>query len=426
VLERQPSDVKAVPAKAALNRQQPSDSPIRGNAPSRSHLADIKTSGTSISPPLPEVASADLLHVASTASHYDERQIARQSGEDKDSRIAILRKLNNWAKTCLISYIYQGLKFASGVAVQSARVTSGELRLFIDKLRAENLDSPNLAALTAPVATTSVSAWARQKPTRQQTSVDFLDIACGRGGDLNKATGNPDFDIAYMGLDISQLAIDDADGRMKGLQQGQFCKRPRKNIKQFFLHKCDNTVEFMSGSCKANQFNVVWCQFAMHYFCDTEAHFRGLISNVSRVLRAGGYYCAIFPNPYVIIKAATTDLLSGCETVSIACMDTLPASTDGDIPFGIKYEFTMCDALTGCVECLVPVKQVIEIANGMQLNLQKIVGLHEYMRECSEDNNSMGIRGDCGVIGPKSPQRPASEAEWKAIGLYCVAIWQKL
>ena len=54
------------------------------------------------------------------------------------------------------------------------------------------------------------------------------------------------------------------------------------------------------------------------------------------------------------------------------------------------------------------------------------LGMHECITEvCLKDSTLANLRSPMGVMGPKSPGRGATIEEWKAIGVYMCAIWEK-
>lgn len=105
-------------------------------------------------------------------------------------------------------------------------------------------------------------------------------------------------------------------------------------------------------------YDAVSCQFAFHYSFSSEQSARNAISNVSSVLARGGYFFGIIPDAQEI----RTRLLDPEE-----CKDGMtignqfyelkmdaPVTTKHPSPFGIRYEFTLKDAVDTCPEYIVP------------------------------------------------------------------------
>ncbi len=82
--------------------------------------------------------------------------------------------------------------------------------------------------------------------------------------------------------------------------------------------------------------------------------------------------------------------------------------------------------MENCIEYLVRLPAVLAIGLEYGLHLVELMTLQEWIERSSRHKDMMDIRYTTGVIGPKGPQRSVTGIEWDAIGIYCVAIWQKL
>ena len=103
-------------------------------------------------------------------------------------------------------------------------------------------------------------------------SCSVLDVACGRGGDLNKLKGC----LSYTGVDSSS-------GALHELQ-----RRANEICMPVTVHCMDATL-LPAVAC-----NLVGCNFALHYFCDTQAHLEALLDMVSASLVCGGVFCGTY------------------------------------------------------------------------------------------------------------------------------------
>ena len=100
-----------------------------------------------------------------------------------------------------------------------------------------------------------------------------LDIACGRGGDLNKLQGCK-----------SYVGIDNCPGALAELE------RRASELKMPVTVHCDDVFNVpVTMQC-----NLVLCNFAIHYFCDTLDHMKALLTTVSKNLKPGGAFCGTF------------------------------------------------------------------------------------------------------------------------------------
>ena len=126
----------------------------------------------------------------------------------------------------------------------------------------------------------------------------LLDLSCGRGGDLRKW-----FDGRYkrvIGVDIDSKGIEEAKKRRNNLLQHP---QQDKNIKQW-LNKSTIHFEVADSSYnlretpsldgilpkKYNTFDVVSCQFAIHYFFESREKLHGLLQNVSQNIKDRGVF----------------------------------------------------------------------------------------------------------------------------------------
>ena len=112
------------------------------------------------------------------------------------------------------------------------------------------------------------------------------EIACGKGGDINKLAALPVH--SYLGTDICASAVQEARRR------AQQCGRP-----SWEFGTCDG-----GGSGRGASWNIVSMQFALQFFCESEARARQLLARVSALLRTGGLFVGSCPHELSVpIKA---------------------------------------------------------------------------------------------------------------------------
>jgi len=112
-------------------------------------------------------------------------------------------------------------------------------------------------------------------------NLSVLDLCCGKGGDLHKYIRN-NFKI-YVGVDICLPLLKNAIERIK--------KMNKMKMKCIFI--CKNVNEqyiFENESLKDYWFDIVSCQFSMHYHFSSEDNLRVFLKNVSSRLQEGGYF----------------------------------------------------------------------------------------------------------------------------------------
>lgn len=105
-------------------------------------------------------------------------------------------------------------------------------------------------------------------------------------------------------------------------------------------------------------YDAVSCQFAFHYSFSSEKSARNAVSNVASVLNRGGYFFGIIPDAQEIRKRLLDgELCNDGMTIQNQFyqlkMDD-PITKKQASPFGIRYEFTLKDAVDTCPEYIVP------------------------------------------------------------------------
>lgn len=116
---------------------------------------------------------------------------------------------------------------------------------------------------------------------------------------------------------------------------------------------------FYKGLLPLRSYDAVSCQFAFHYSFSSESSAKTAISNVSSVLNRGGYFFGIIPDAQEIRRRLLDETLSldGGKSIKNQFYELKmdqPVSFKHSSPFGIRYEFTLKDAVDTCPEYIVP------------------------------------------------------------------------
>jgi SAM-dependent methyltransferase len=118
-----------------------------------------------------------------------------------------------------------------------------------------------------------VKAQLLQSATREETATRLLDIGVGRGGDLHKWVS---MGIERVwGMDIDESALEEA--------------RHRTAAKEIEIGRTLR-YEYSTELPNERRFDIVSCQFAIHYFCDSADHLDELLTNVAARLRNRGRF----------------------------------------------------------------------------------------------------------------------------------------
>lgn len=107
----------------------------------------------------------------------------------------------------------------------------------------------------------------------------LLDLACGKGGDIHKWVDN---NIRYVeGYDIDENSVNQAILRHSKVKQKPTSKNFDFSFNCLDLNK--NTVPFNEN----NNFDIVTCFFAIHYFCESQQTLSNFISNFDGLKQNG-------------------------------------------------------------------------------------------------------------------------------------------
>jgi len=109
----------------------------------------------------------------------------------------------------------------------------------------------------------------------------LLDISVGKGGDIQK-WNHADIDVVY-GIDPDKESIVEAKGRYENLvRDGKVLPQRKYTFENIRI--TDKDVKFPA------KWDIVSCQFTLHYFFKDISMLRDVIEKVSNSLKAGGYF----------------------------------------------------------------------------------------------------------------------------------------
>ena len=238
-----------------------------------------------------------------------------------------------------------------------------------------------------------------------------MDLCCGKGGDLIKWSKQNIREL--VGVDIANVSIEQAQNRF---QENRYFKFKAKfYAADAFANPLSNIIPL---HLKEGPFQVVSCQFALHYSFETEEKARLGMMNVSQALCKGGYFFGTIPNAYRIVKRlrSISELKFGNSIYSIEFEQKTEYPE-----FGHKYYFELLDAIDVCPEYLINIKVLERIAKEYGLELVYKLDFHElFTQECKthyELLKRMGVLNSQGTI---------SADEWEVAGLYMAFAFKKI
>ena len=122
-----------------------------------------------------------------------------------------------------------------------------------------------------------------------QTNACLFDIGVGRGGDLHKWLLCNIKQV--IGVDVSTAYIHEAISRFKTL------KRRDVYYKFYNVNPKDDYLAFLRNKNETiRRFNIVSCQFAFHYFAETDESLRRIFKTISDALLPDGYFIGTVPD----------------------------------------------------------------------------------------------------------------------------------
>ncbi|XP_071724797.1 mRNA cap guanine-N(7) methyltransferase 1-like [Rutidosis leptorrhynchoides] len=245
-----------------------------------------------------------------------------------------------------------------------------------------------------------------------------LDIACGKGGDLIK------WDKArigyYVGIDIAEGSIEDCRTRYNG-DADHHQRRKKFSFPARLL--CGDCYEVRLDKVLKDDgpFDVISCQFALHYSWSTEARARRALANISALLRPGGTFIGTMPDANVIIKKLReAEGLAFGNSVYWISFDEESSEKKfrSSCPFGIQYKFHLEDAVD-CPEWIVPFHLFKSMAAEYDLDLVFAKNSHEFVHEYLKKPDYVELMRRLGALGDGNHDRSTlSQDEWEVAYLY--------
>jgi len=308
------------------------------------------------------------------AKHYNELE-EKGRKHRQESRIYFMRNFNNWTKSMLIQE-------------------------YVGKLQSKR---PDLAMTSG---------------YKGRFGLKVLDIGCGKGGDLIKWSKAPIHNLC--GVDIAQQSIRQAERRYREMK-----KRSRQHIFEanFWAKDCTRTRLRDIYPTYAHPFDIVSCQFALHYAFESQSQAECMIKNAAECLRPGGFFIGTTIDSETVLQRLkdkindssmtnSSPLMLGNSVFSVtfdknspiisALRSEIESNKDLKVTknfleriprYGAQYTFH----LTGVVDCpefLINFDELSDIAerNGMILVAKQ--GFENYFkckRKTKEGNNLLGV-----------------------------------
>jgi len=242
------------------------------------------------------------------ASHYNSLE-EKGVVERRDSRIIHMRNFNNWVKSMLLNE-------------------------YLDKIKA----------------------------SAGRDNIKVMDLGCGKGGDLQKWQRGG---VKYVAcVDIAATSIEQCQSRYREMRG-----RNRDTFNAEF-HAVDCTKQRCRDFYKDKDitFDLVSCQFALHYCFESLPQAECMLRNAAENLKLGGFFIGTTPDAFDIMSRLRqcNSNKFGNDIFSI----TFPEESLNETPpiFGARYDFHL-EGVVDCPEFLVHLPTLVKLAEKYGLML---------------------------------------------------------
>jgi len=170
-------------------------------------------------------------------------------------------------------------------------------------------------------------------------------------------------------------------------------------------------------------YDLVSCQFSLHYSFESEERAKGLMNNISCRLRPGGYFIATIPNSKKLIEKMSRKEDIGNQYFKVEYDKEKTSFED----FGNSYTFTLNDAVEHVPEFTVNMEVLKRIAQSYNLNFINLQSFEDFYKEhIIFDNNKELLRKMMEVnFEIDVDQIPLPQSLKDISDLYIVIVFQK-
>ncbi|KAF2073532.1 hypothetical protein CYY_005151 [Polysphondylium violaceum] len=244
-----------------------------------------------------------------------------------------------------------------------------------------------------------------------KTGDTVLDICGGKLGDLQK----------WEKVGINRLIVSDIS--LESLRHG--VERINPKLPGLGFHTtficCDCfSPKLIEVFPKKTKVDVVSCQFSLHYSFRSEESARGLLQNVSKVLKQNGHFIGTLPNACYIVKRCK-ELKSnrfGNSVFKIEFIEKEPVFS----AFGSTYKFYLEDAIN-LEEYLVHMDILVTLAREYGLELVKESRFHDFIYNKTTDQANIDLLKRMNCL---NHQGLIPVDEWEALGIYNTFAFKKI
>ncbi|KAI0981056.1 hypothetical protein GJ496_008665 [Pomphorhynchus laevis] len=221
-----------------------------------------------------------------------------------------------------------------------------------------------------------------------------LDFGCGKGGDVTKWRRMKPQRLAF--LDFCEIALQQCKERYEKVNQSTSSGSNGKSLDDtcetsfHVLNVCDDLrSEFEQG-----EFNIISCQFVVHYIFNCFDNVKAFLRNVSYLLKPGGLFFGTTTDCFELVRRwdiertrnpNSTIIDNGVYSIDFSRL-TFPPKL-----FGAEIDFKL-DELINCPEYLIYFPAFKRIAEDFNLDLIYCKNFKDFFTEnCKKQRHLLSI-----------------------------------
>lgn len=219
--------------------------------------------------------------------------------------------------------------------------------------------------------------------------IKILELAVGKGGDLFKWIGIGATKV--VGVDIDKDSVFGKNGALHRYKKKLNTDKNNKIPKcYFYVDDLSDPGSFkrMKERLKDEKFNIISCQFAIHYFFASETALKNIANIVGHFLEPNGYFIGTTMNPDKLNELFSTSDIVEKDAFTIESKTDLTTSYT---PYGNRYIVSLGkkdeDHYFGekpSEEFMIDKKELESVLKKVGVNLIKYKNFEEYYDEYVE------------------------------------------